>query len=81
MQIYLIENMDRSIYFITDTCEDLGDVANEHPEETWIVRPIKMKISNIDKFRTEYIQSEVEKIEPCVVNVLKKQTPYCTLPC
>lgn len=44
MQIYLIENMDRSIYFITDTCEDLGDVANEHPEETWIVRPIKMKI-------------------------------------
>lgn len=50
MQIYLIENMDRSIYFITDTCEDLGDVANEHPEETWIVRPIKMKISNIDKF-------------------------------
>ena len=62
MQIYLIENMDRSIYFITDTCEDLGDVANEHPEETWIVRPIKMKISNIDKYRTEYIQSEVEKI-------------------
>lgn len=44
MQIYLIENMDRSIYFITDTCEDLGDVANEHPEETWIVRPIKMKL-------------------------------------
>lgn len=73
MQIYLIENMDRSIYFITDTCEDLGDVANEHPEETWIVRPIKMKISNIDKFRTEYIQSEVEKIEPCVVNVLKNK--------
>ena len=32
-----------------------------------------MKISNIDKFRTEYIQSEVEKIEPCVVNVLKNK--------
>lgn len=73
MQTYLIENVDRSIYLVTDTCEALENVANEYPEETWIIRPINMKISNIDKFRTEYIQSEVEKIEPCVVNVLRNK--------
>lgn len=71
VQIYLVENIGRSICFITDTFDVLEDVAKKHPKESWIITSIEMKISDIDMLRSKYIQESVEKIEPKVIDALK----------
>ena len=57
MQMYLVENKDKTICAVTDTTIQIGKIIRKNPEETWNIRPVDILISDIDIFRREYMKS------------------------